>query len=579
MSKIKHRPEIDGLRAIAVLSVVFFHAGLGFAGGYVGVDVFFVISGFLITSLILSEMDGGTFGILDFWERRVRRILPALALVVVACIAAGWLMFIPTDFKKLGESVAAQSLLKSNLYFWRNTEYFTSNDAQPLLNTWTLAVEEQFYLLFPLFLLAMRRLGRRAIVGTMGVAALASLALSIRGTYADPNAAFYLLAYRAWELLLGSLLAALPEWRIPGKGLNECLSWGGLLAILGAAWFYDSDTRFPGAAALLPCLGAGLFIGTNAPGRTLAGRILSLKPVVFVGLISYSLYLWHWPVLIFSKYWALKPLSPYALAGALVGSLLLAIISWKFVETPFRRRLVLRGRVRIFAFGGCTLAALLLAGRLIEHEQGFRSRWGAAALQYIDGRKDQDYRIELDLAAARRGQFTGIGVGDAHRPIDWFIWGDSHAMALLHVLNVICSEADVRAVAATHSATAPLLNYPSTSTYALKGDAMAYNQAIVEFIRKRKIRNVLLVGAWSGYLPANSNQSARDRFSRSLAETLAALRRTGAKVFIMKDVPIQPFDVPRALALAVRRKVDISKLGTSESEYNARNGYEPRFRS
>jgi peptidoglycan/LPS O-acetylase OafA/YrhL len=265
---MKYRAEIDGLRAVAVLSVLFFHANIGVSGGYVGVDVFFVISGYLITGLILKECDRGTFRIVEFWERRVRRIVPVLTVVVLSCLVAGWFLLLPLDFKELGQSVVAQAMLLSNVYFWRESGYFAqAAEVKPLLHTWSLAVEEQFYLIYPVALVALTRLSRKALVATIVFLCSVSLILSIYSSYRHPSANFYLLPTRAWELLMGSFLAALPTQRASIRWLTECLSWGGLISILCAACLYGDDTRFPGIAALLPCVGTALVIWAN--GHTL----------------------------------------------------------------------------------------------------------------------------------------------------------------------------------------------------------------------------------------------------------------------------------------------------------------------
>jgi peptidoglycan/LPS O-acetylase OafA/YrhL len=261
-----YRPEIDGLRAIAILTVVFYHVGLGCPGGYIGVDVFFVISGYLISSLILREMREGTFSLAGFWERRVRRIFPALAACVMATLVAGWFLLLPEDLENLGKSTVAQTLLAANIYFWRTTNYFASaNEAKPLLHTWSLAVEEQFYLLFPLLLLACFRFPAlrrpRTLVILILLGLVGSLSVAVWGVKHQPYATFFLLPTRAWELLCGVLVAALPVSAIPTSRLvRESASWLGLAAILLPVWLYGETTPFPGLAALPPCLGTALFI-------------------------------------------------------------------------------------------------------------------------------------------------------------------------------------------------------------------------------------------------------------------------------------------------------------------------------
>jgi len=358
---MKHRADIDGLRAVAVIAVLLFHADIGCSGGYVGVDVFFVISGFLITGLILKDLNRDRFSIVEFWERRVRRILPALALVVFSTLIAGWFLLLGRDFEALGKSVVAQVMLLSNVYFWRGSGYFARiGQDTPLLHTWSLAVEEQFYLLFPLLLIALRRLSPKALIPAILLFSGASFSLSVYWSYHNPNANFYLLPTRAWELLMGAFLAAYSARRASKRWLAEILSWSGLFAILWSIFQYSPDTRFPGAAALLPCVGTAFLIQSNRDSLTSVGTFLATRPVVFVGLISYSLYLWHWPVLVFAEYWTIERLPLVHRVLLLLGSIGLAALSWKFVETPFRQRTVFKTRPQVFAFASISAAFLLL---------------------------------------------------------------------------------------------------------------------------------------------------------------------------------------------------------------------------
>jgi peptidoglycan/LPS O-acetylase OafA/YrhL len=567
---IKYRADVDGLRALAVLPVLFFHADLGFTGGYVGVDIFFVISGYLITGLLLRDLDAGHFSIVKFWERRVRRIMPALAVVVLASLVAGWFLLLPQGFKELGESAVAQSLLVSNVYFWIKSwigvGYFTPDaEVKPLLHTWSLAVEEQFYLFFPFLLLALKRLARHSIVPAILLLAGFSFALSVYCSYRYPSANFYLLPTRAWELLIGSFLAAISvQQRIPARWLTESLSWGGLLAILYAVFFYDRETRFPGVSAILPCVGTALVIWTNGHTLNSVGKLLALRPVVFIGLISYSLYLWHWPVLVFAKYWAIDPLSQGQRLLLLLASLILAVISWKFVETPFRQRVIFKSRSQIFTFAGVTTMASLLAGLAIFKSQGVPSRLPAEALRYVNGERRCVFDHDLSMEQAVAGDFIELGNGDARdKPIDLMVWGDSHAMAVMPVIDSLCKEYSVRGVAATHSATAPLLGYQSSKSD-LQDKGIHYNKAVVNFIRNQRVRNVIIVANWGVYTIGNKESIS---LSRGLSDTLDTLQATGAKIWIMRQVPKQPWDVPDALASTVWRGQNTGDLGLPLKEH------------
>ena len=582
-SHLKYRAYIDGLRAIAVLAVLFFHADIGCRGGYVGVDVFFVISGYLITGLILKDLDGGQFQILKFWERRVRRILPAVAVVLLACLVAGWFLFLPLNFKELGVSVLAQAMLVSNIYFWRMSGYFAqAAEVKPLLHTWSLSVEEQFYLLFPFLLIAFKRFSRKSLVPGILLLCGVSFSLSVYCSYRHASVNFYFLPMRAWELLLGSLLAALPAQRACTRWLTESLSSGGLLAILCAVFFYGPDTRFPGVSALLPCVGTALIIWANGHTLSWVGSMLAMRPVVFIGLISYSLYLWHWPMLVFAKYWALGE-PGYSISQSqrmllLLASMVLAILSWRFVETPFRKRLILKSRGQIFSFASITTAVLVLAGLVIHKMWGVPSRIPAEALRYANGATNdyafvQEFSVKMSLKKALAGDFIELGVGDKHLPIDILVWGNSHAVAVMPILDILCKEHSIRGVAAAYAGTSPLVGYESKWEGSLKEDSIPFNNAVVEFIRSKHIGDVVLVASWG-----DGSGGGNARIRSGLLDTISALKDTGARIWIMRQVPTPRWSVPLVLASAVFHGHDFEDLGLPLAEYRKTcQRYDPIF--
>jgi len=339
-----YRKEIDGLRALAVLPVILFHAGFEtFSGGFVGVDVFFVISGYLITTIILAELEQGKFSIVNFYERRARRILPALFLVTLVCIPFAWLWLLPSDMKDFSQSLVAVSVFASNILFWRESGYFdTAAELKPLLHTWSLAVEEQYYVLFPLFLMLFWKLGKRWILVTLWLVFVASLAVAQWGAYAKPAAAFYLLPTRGWELLIGAFAAFYLSKanRIEfGKGLSEFGGWLGVALIIYAVFAYSKATPFPGFYALVPTIGAVLVI-LFATQQTTVGKFVGNKAFVGVGLVSYSAYLWHQPLFAILKHSDFDDTKGiYAILICL--TLVLAFVSWKFVEALFRKSLFL----------------------------------------------------------------------------------------------------------------------------------------------------------------------------------------------------------------------------------------------
>ncbi len=360
-----YRREVDGLRAVAVLPVILFHAGFSsFSGGFVGVDVFFVISGYLITSLILSEQMAGRFSIIRFYERRARRILPALFFVMAFCVPFAWFWLMPSDMKSFSESLAAVSTFSSNFLFWSQSNYFDNGiGLKPLLHTWSLAVEEQYYVMFPLFIILAGRLGKRWMTGLMVAGCILSLVIAEWASYYRPEAGFYLLPSRGWELLFGAFAALylLGNERpsIRTSAVSQILSFAGLALIFTAVLTYSANTPFPGHYAILPVTGTVLIILFATP-ETYAGKVLSSKPLVGIGLISYSAYLWHQPLFAFARHRSFVEPDASLYLFLIVVTIILAFLSWKFIETPFRRPEI--SRKRIFLSAGAGSAFFLALG-------------------------------------------------------------------------------------------------------------------------------------------------------------------------------------------------------------------------
>lgn len=337
---MKYRPEIDGLRALAVLPVIFFHAGFNWAdGGYVGVDVFFVISGYLITNIIISDLENNTFSISKFYERRARRILPALFLVMTASLPIAWVWLAPSDLTEFSQSLIAVSTFFSNIFFWQQQSgYFaTAAELKPFLHTWSLAVEEQYYIAFPLLLIGTWRLGLKFIAAILVAAFLTSFTLSILLTERLPSAAFFLIPSRGWELLLGAGAAFFLKYRPPIASLatQQFFSLAGLGLVIFSMLTFDQQTSFPGPLALIPTLGTLLIIIGAVPG-TILHTALSFNPLVAIGLISYSAYLWHQPLFSFARHRIADDL-PLAVSVSLcVLTMALAWCSWRLVELPCR---------------------------------------------------------------------------------------------------------------------------------------------------------------------------------------------------------------------------------------------------
>lgn len=560
----KYRPEIDGLRAVAVIAVLLFHAQLGLPGGYVGVDVFFVISGFLITALILKAIRSGEFRSLDFWERRVRRIAPAMVVTVLAIVVAAWFIYLPNDYQRVGNAVVAQSAFISNVYHWKASGYFGPGvDTLPLLHTWSLAVEEQFYIILPLILIGIAKWKPQWLNGFLIAIFIGSLALGLIGTPKNPDAAFYLLPTRAWELLMGSLLAIYPQiGKNAAKGVRELIGWLGLGAIALSIFTFDAQTPFPGYAALLPCLGSAAFIWANTEGLTSSGKLLALSPAVFVGKISYSLYLIHWPVLVFTLYWHRDEMTLERKVFTVGLILALSVLSWAIVETPIRKRQILKGRKPLFAGAFGAIALLAVLGLAIRFKHGFPSRFDAQVLKYSDARSDVGFLSDLSVADAQEGKFKSIGAESG--PVVCMVWGDSHAMAITPAVDLLCKENKVKGLQATHAETSPILDFVPKGKFSLRSDAPAFNEAVVNYAVSHRIKFIVMTGVWANY-------QVEPNFEQGLIKTVQTLKNGGVTPVIMADVALQKEDVPWLLARAALRKEDPSKIGVTIQSQTERN--------
>jgi peptidoglycan/LPS O-acetylase OafA/YrhL len=567
-AKLPYRIEIDGLRGIAVAAVVVFHAQFGCPGGYVGVDVFFVISGFLITSLLWKDLASGRFSFPRFWERRARRIVPAMAALTLSTLVAGWLWLLPTDLKDLGRAAASQAVFGANIYYWQESGYFgRAAEDKTLLHTWSLAVEEQFYVVAPILLWAVARIfvsrSRQAVLTTLLGSFALSIVLSIFAVARHPEAAFYLLPTRAWELLLGALLVFVPS-NLPNSGsrfLREAVGTIGLALILIPILLYSSATPFPGLAAIPPCLGTALVIlatGVRRETPTAVARMLSNRPLVFIGLISYSLYLWHWPVITFGRYAALRPLS-VGNRTLLVGlGFLLATVSWRYVETPFRTRRLASSRRSMFSAAGGALAIIFTCGMVCVVAQGFPRRVPEEAMRLANAASDKAFVNELTADDIRAGRLPLIGATNTNsRPLA-LVWGDSYAMAAMPGIDDFLREQGATGRAATHSCTAPVLGWFARARCGLGPESLAYSDAVVSYVEAQRIRHVILVCRWKGYLGREGEYA--QQFEAALLTTITKLVSIGAVPWLVLEVPDQDFDVPRALSRASLTHLDISSL-------------------
>lgn len=595
--KLNYRKDIDGLRAVAVLAVLFYHADLKiFSGGFVGVDIFFVISGYLITTIILREIDENTFSIAKFYERRIRRIFPALFTMLIATIfVSGWLFSAPV-FKDFSQSVLATTLFGSNILFWTQSGYFEAPSIlKPLLHTWSLAVEEQFYIFFPLLLVFLARYVRARLSLILLVIAIGSLTWNIYVLNYDDSAAFYLAHLRTWELLIGSLLAT----KIITTKINPQVA--NLLGLLGLAmlavsiFWYTNDTNFPGLAALVPTLGAALIIYSGTENNTFAGRILSFWPVVFVGQISYSLYLWHWPILVFAKYYAITPLQPWALIAVIVSSFVLAILSWRFIEKPFREKTLLKDRKRIFASAALVMGLAIAAGLVIYLSNGLPNRLAQMKIKADPTANEKlakwqscsdDLQANIVITSLKLCK-----IGNQANAATFLLWGDSHARAVAPAIQKSALHAGVAGIIAYQSGCSPLQGIDQPGQHACND----YNNLVINYIRENpNLSKIILVSRWAlaatgtrynnengrrkilaNITPTDSPSTPNTNdalFRLGLERTIHTLLSMGRKVVIVTQIPEVGYNVPSAFSIAQRTGRDINKIiAPSYSEYIERN--------
>ena len=573
----KYRPDIDGLRAIAVLGVIFYHSEIGvFSGGYVGVDIFFVISGFLITTIIVREIGAGSFSIAMFYERRMRRILPAIMTVVVFCLVVGFFLLEPGDYKDLARSSIANNIFLSNVYFNFQAGYFDAPaELKPLLHTWSLSVEEQYYLLFPLLLLIIAKLFSKKYLYFLLPILAVSFVACVLGMDEHASAVFYLLPTRAWELCIGSVLAiaAIPPLRhATGRNVVALL---GLALIVYSNFLFDDQTVFPGASAAVPTVGAALLIYTGASGSTLVGRLLSLRPVVFVGLISYSLYLWHWPLIVFANYYKAAGLSRQDELLLLVVIFVASVLSWRFVETPFRNKQLLATRKPMFlaSFGA---TALLIAAGLFIISGGGDPQWGRW--------KSCDEMVE---EPENWGPLCTLGAADVQP--SFILLGDSHARSLAPGVDTSASRNGVAGVIATYNACPPLQNVIRPG----RNECHDFNVAALDYVSKRpEIETVILAGRWvlsvegTRYKDEDGNpvvlvdvsrtgdddRSRSELFEVGLLGTISTLQAMGKRIVIVGPVPEVGYNVPSKNHIAQITGQDINEMIAPKiDEFRARN--------
>ena len=556
-----YRPDIDGLRAVAVLLVVVFHFHLvsGVDSGFMGVDVFFVISGFLITTIVQRQLQADRFSVGTFWIHRIRRLAPALVATTLLTLLAGWAMLLPPDFAKLAQQTIATQLYVANIFYWRNVNYFglQAQDVY-LLHTWSLAVEEQFYIFYPLVLMAIAKWARGRVGLILSLLALLSFALNLVFVASKPQATFYLMPTRAWELLAGALLALqLLRPRRPDQFAAQACGAAGFGCLCITVFAYREGIAFPGYFALLPVAAAVLLILAGSLGANAASRLLSLTPVTYIGKISYPLYLVHWPVNVFAA----------AALGADYGwgwrftmlalSMALAALIYHGVEGPMRRWFAKRDSSAVLKSYGVALVAALGVSAAVLATGGAPMRYSERVARLASFVADQPPSL-------RECEFSGNAplnsrplcrLGSAVGEPTWLVYGDSHAWAASGAVDLWLKRTGKSAQFVFIHACPPV-----QGVYLLHGGntCFDFNAAALTHLRAQAgITDVLLISTWLQAKEAILTDASKQPFTvaesvalfdRRFGETLSELKRTGKRVYLWEPLPGARELVPQAMA-------------------------------
>lgn len=563
----KYRSDIDGLRAVAVLSVLVFHAfPEALPGGYIGVDVFFVISGYLISTIIISSLEKNHFSLPEFYRRRIKRIFPGLILILIAVVGAGWVMLFSAEFQKLGIHVGGAAGFVSNFILQKESGYFdVSGEAKPLLHLWSLAIEEQFYLIWPIVLMAAHRLRLNVFLVTV-ILGSTSFFVNLYYSFANPSKAFYWPFGRFWELLIGAVAAVILLKRPHvAKKWRDYLSGVGALLLLIGFVFFNKKTLFPGFSALIPTLGAFSLVMAGS-AAWVNSTILSRRVLVWTGLISYPLYLWHWPLISLTKI-NYGPIGDWATGLVLGASFLLAFVTFR-VEQPIRF-----GK-SCFPYTLMLLSVMFLLGILglvIRSAGGFPDRDVNQVYEKYSGSIKRSDRLkecfDIDGAYKTGGKWF-CELGQGHPSV--FAFGDSHAFSLLPALEKIASDHGINILFAGSSGCPPLMGVQSLRgrEQIERNNCFQLNERIARYIEEKKIPAVLLIARWSYYtgnlldngdwnpiakgdvrsFPATV-ETSREDFEYAIDKTLAHYESRMVKAFIVKDNPQQSMDP----VLAIRR--------------------------
>lgn len=540
---LKYRPEIDGLRAVAVIPVILFHAGFkAFSGGFIGVDVFFVISGYLITSIIIRDIEAGTFSFAGFYERRARRILPALFVVMLCCLPFAWMWLFPFDLKTFSTSLISVCLFASNILFWRQSGYFdTASELKPLLHTWSLAVEEQFYIFFPIMLIVLFRFARGYLTPFIAIATVSSLALSdyLSRSHADFN--FFWAPTRAWELGLGSLCSLIRP--APRRSLDNLISGLGLIAVIVSLFLFDEESRMPSLYSLLPVLGVCAIILFAGAG-TVVNFMLSRKLVVGIGLVSYSAYLIHQPLFAFARWRSILPLTIFQVTALIILTFIAAYLSWRFIEFPWRdkKNFPFLSRRVLVSTSLSFISVFFAFGTYGDLTRGAPDRFPAELLTILKGTEDVgNYRNDcLNGPSATDDivpRLCHLGAHNDHT--DFVLFGDSYAGAIADGVNAAAIAANKSGSLFGLHLCLPIIAIGGTWVET-RDRCKAFQRSMLSIVDRLKPHTVILHAAWrlldSDLLVHEFMPGAKtgvEAFHEALVGTIKEFRKRDIQVYIV----------------------------------------------
>jgi peptidoglycan/LPS O-acetylase OafA/YrhL len=595
-NSIIYRPEVNGLRALAVIPVILSHAGFSwFSGGFIGVDVFFVISGYLITTIILNELENGNFSLKKFYERRARRIFPALFLVIISCIPFAWMWIDPIYFRDFAQSLVAMGFFASNILFWQESNYFgPAAEVKPLLHTWSLSIEEQFYVLFPILLIIVFKFARRYMNWVLLGALLFSLLLSEYTSKQDSLTSFFMIHTRAWELLTGGYIAYLGTRNVfaVNESASKVLTLFGVGLILYAIISFDQYTRSPGFMTVIPVLGAALVI-IYGREKGLAYKILTLKPVVGIGLISYSLYLWHQPLFAFLRIYSLEKPGSYLYILMMILALILSIFSWKYVETPFRNKHKVSARV-VVLFSGASAVIVITFGLMGHFQYGFSARFNdIERIMHAAKSNGNHLLVQNGKVCEDRIPKESCVLGPRNVIPKWALVGDSHAGSLgpsfQKALNTI-GQAGVELT----SRGCPYA--PGFSRRYDNGACLKSVSEIRNYLLSSNVENIILAGRYvlllertkfdngeggreygrpTGYYPSDdfgiAEPARRKAVIAGYKNGVRELLDHGKKVFLIYPIPEVGWNVPSQLFKRIYIHHLTSKVTTDYNVYRNRS--------